>query len=233
MFLSHNGVCSRRNAMDKVQEGHVRVNGELVTEPSFTVDPFKDAVEVDGVLIQKKGYAYLLLNKPADIAVTKEDEHAERIVMELLPPEYAHLNPVGRLDKDTEGLLLLTNDGDVAYALTHPKFNVDKKYIVRIGGLLKPAEQKKLEQGVPIEGKVTAPAKIRVLSESDGRNEFEITIHEGRKRQVRLMLEAVGHRVMHLRRVAQGPLVLGGLPVGKWRPLTETEIKKLKDLRTE
>ncbi len=230
VFLSHNGVCSRRDAMTKVQEGHVRVNGDLVTEPSFPVDPFKDTVQVDGVTVQKKDYAYILLNKPVGYVTTTEDEHAGKTVMELLPAEYQHLNPVGRLDKDTEGLLLLTNDGDVAYALTHPKFDVEKTYFVMINGVLSAEQSQRLENGVMVEGKLTAPAKIRDLKTIGSTSDFEMTIHEGRKRQIRLMLEAVGHKVEYLMRISQGPLELRRLKVGQWRKLTSEEITGIKSL---
>ncbi len=214
--------------MEKIQAGHVQVNGSLVTEPSWEVDPFKDTVEVEGRLIAKKEYISILLNKPAGTITTTEDEHADKTVMDLLPEEFQHLKPVGRLDKDTEGLLLLTNDGDLAYRLTHPKFLVDKTYIVLIDGVLSPEQQKRLEKGIPIEDRTTAPAKVKILRCAKHQTDFEITIHEGRKRQIRLMLEALGHKVEYLKRIRQGALSLGNLPAGKWRRLLPAEIERIK-----
>jgi len=138
------------------------------------------------------------------------------------------LAPVGRLDKDTEGVLLLTNDGDVAYKLTHPKFNIDKTYQVKILGRLSGRNKKNLRYGVIIEGKKTAPAKIDDVKIQQDQSEFFMTIHEGRKRQIRLMLDCVGHKVIFLKRVSQGPLMLGSLKVGQWRPLSKKEIDQLK-----
>ncbi len=230
LFLSHNGVCSRRDAMSLIQEGRAKVNGELVWEPSTFVNPHEDTIEVDGVAVEKKQYVYLLMNKPAGYVTTTEDEHAPRTVMELLPPEYQHLNPVGRLDEDTEGLLLFTNDGDVAYKLTHPKFNVDKIYFVTLDGVLQPKEQRSLEEGILLDGKITVPAKVRAVKTLAGRSEFELTIHEGRKRQIRLMAESLGHKVLSLKRIVQGPLRLVGLKAGSYRTLTSQEVEALKKL---
>jgi 23S rRNA pseudouridine2605 synthase len=228
VFLSHNGIASRRDAMELVKAGRVSVNGQIVKEPSTPVDPDKDKVIFDGKLVEAKQFSYILLNKPAGFVTTKEDAHAEKTVMDLLPREYQHVVPVGRLDRDSEGLLLLTNDGDLGFRLTHPKFDVDKTYLIWIGGQLAPEKKRRLEQGVVIEGGKTAPCRISDLKETVEQSEFLMTIHEGRKRQVRLMMKAVGCSVRYLKRVAQGPLKLNDLPTGKWRELTPEEIKKLK-----
>lgn len=228
VFLSHNGVCSRREAMRVIQDGRVTLNGVLNKEPSTPVDPRKDQVTVDGRKIEVKGFDYIMLNKPAGFVTTKEDAHAERTVMDLLPESLKHLVPVGRLDKDTEGLLLLTNDGDLTFRMTHPQFTVDKKYLVRIGGSLVAEKKYKLQEGVMIEGRKTAPAQILDVKEIDGQTEFFFVIREGRKRQVRLMMKAVGCSVRYLRRTAQGPLELGALALGKWRPLSPSEIALIK-----
>ena len=228
VFLSHNGVSSRRGAMDLIQGGRVSVNGQIVKEPSTPIDPDKDKITFDGKLVEAKRFSYILLNKPPEYVTTKSDSHAEKTVMELLPAQYQHLVPVGRLDKDSEGLLLLTNDGDLAFRLTHPKFDVGKTYLVFIGGKLAAEKKRRLEAGVVIEGHKTAPCKIHDVKEFVEQSEFLITIHEGRKRQVRLMLKAVGSSVRYLKRVAQGPLKLNDLPTGKWRELTPEEIKQLK-----
>ena len=230
VFLSRNGVCSRRQAMDIIKEGHVKFNGRICREPSVPVDPGRDHVFVDGKRVQGKRYDYILLNKPAGYTTTKSDRHAEKTVLDLLPRKFQHLSPVGRLDRDTEGLLLLTNDGDAAYQLTHPKFNVDKTYFVRVSGVLEIDKRKKVEGGVVIDGKRTAPAKIRNVKPLKNVTELMITIHEGRKRQVRFMFVKVGHRVVYLKRLIQGPLVLGGLKRGQWRLLDRQEIGKLKKI---
>ncbi len=229
VFLSHNGVCSRREAMVVIQSGRVAVNGVCVKEPSTPVDPKKDKVTVDDKLVEAKHFEYVMLNKPAGYVTTKEDEHAERTVMDLLPANLQHVVPVGRLDKDTEGLLLLTNDGDLTFKLTHPKFDVDKTYMVRIGGPLIAEKKRRVEQGVMVDGQMTFPARISGIRTMKEETEFLMTIHEGRKRQVRLMMRAVGCAVLYLKRVSHGPLNLGELPIGKWRALTTEEIKLLKD----
>jgi len=227
VFLSRNGVCSRRRAFDMVRDGRVKLNGEVCLEPSTPVDPQKDRIEVEGKVIRGKAYDYILLNKPSGYTTTKADRFAQKTVLELLPENLRHVVPVGRLDRETEGLLLLTNDGDAAYRLTHPKFNVDKTYFVRIAGRLEAGAKKRIEQGLHIDGKKTFPARIgNVAPHKDGA-ELTITIHEGRKRQIRLMFAKVGCRVVYLKRTAQGPLALGNLKSGQWRELTRAEIDQL------
>lgn len=228
VFLSHNGVCSRRDAMRFIQDGRVALNGVIQKEPSTPVHPQKDRIEVDGRHIVAKNFEYVMLNKPAGFVTTKEDAHAQRTVMDLLPKELKHLVPVGRLDKDTEGLLILTNDGDLTFRLTHPQFVVDKTYLVRIGGTLLLEKKMRLERGVLIEGGQTQPAKISDIREKDGQTEFLMVIYEGRKRQVRLMMKSVGCSVRYLKRLAQGPLQLGNLALGQWRMLTSAEVAALK-----
>lgn len=230
VFLSRNGVCSRRKAFELVQSGAVTVNGQVVCEPSTPVDPHKDAICVRGQRVETQKYAYILFNKPAGCVTTKTDRFKEKTVYDYLPKEYHHLLPVGRLDKNTEGLLIFTNDGDLAYALTHPKFNVDKTYYVHVRGRLDRDKTERLENGVMVEGKRTAPASVRKVKVFKDRTEFYITIHEGRKRQVRLMSEAVGHQVIYLCRVEQGPIKLGTLKAGAIRPLTTDEISSLRSL---
>ncbi|MGE0267973.1 MAG: pseudouridine synthase [Candidatus Omnitrophota bacterium] len=228
VFLSHNGVSSRRKAMEIVQSGRVRVNGHVVREPSTPVDPARDHVTVDGHGVADKHFEYIMLNKPAGYVTTKEERPTAENVFKLLPEKYRHLVTIGRLDKNTEGLLIFTNDGDTVYKLTHPKFDVDKTYQVRVMGELNAKEKSALMSGVVIEGKKTAPARIARVTVKDSLTEFLITIHEGRKRQIRLMCDKVGHKVVYLKRLTQGPIRLGGLPSGGWRSLTQTEINQLK-----
>jgi len=230
VFLSHNGVCSRREAMDVVKSGRVSLNGQVAREPSTPVDPVKDKISVDGKAVGKKSYQYVLLNKPAGYVTTTEDPHAERKVLDLLPEELKHLVPVGRLDKDTEGLLLLTNDGNLAFQLSHPKFNIDKTYFVRVRGKLSIEKIHTLEKGIVIDDKKTAPCRIEEVKLLSDKSEFLMTIHEGRKRQIRVMLGRVGYPVLYLQRLRQGSLTLGDLKTGKWRMLNEQEINQLKKI---
>lgn len=227
VFLSRNGVCSRRQAMDIIKAGRVRYNGQICREPSTSVDPGKDHVFVDGKRVQGKQYEYILLNKPSGYTTTKSDRHAQKTILNLLPRKYHHLSPAGRLDKETEGLLLLTNDGDVAYKLTHPKFNIDKTYFVRIRGRLLPDEKNRLEKGIVIEGKKTAPGRIKNVKTYKDKTELMMVIHEGRKRQVRMMFATTGHTVIYLKRLDQGPLSLGALKKGSWRLLSRREVDRI------
>ena len=231
VFLSHNGVCSRRQAMDIIKAGRVAVNGQEEREPSRPIDPSKDKVSVDGKDILFQNYQYILLNKPKGYVCTKAEFKGERSILELLPAELRYLSPVGRLDKDTEGLLLLTNDGDLAFRLTHPKFNVDKTYVVRVTGKLKEEDKVKLERGIVVEDRKTAPAKIESVKFLTNQSEFLMTIHEGRKRQIRIMLGTLKYPVVYLKRISQGPLVLGDLAPGTWRVLTLDEINGFKKLK--
>jgi pseudouridine synthase len=228
VFLSRNGVCSRRRALEMVKEGRVTLNGQVCREPSTPVEPGRDHVSVEGKKIKGQAYDYILLNKPAGYITTKSDRFADKTVLDLLPAKFKHLAPVGRLDRDTEGLLLLTNDGDAAYQLTHPKFNLDKVYFVCSSGRLALEHKKKLEGGVVLDGRKTAPAVIKNVRLLKDRTEFTMTVHEGRKRQIRRMLAAVGYKVVFLKRLAQGPLTLGILQTGAWRTLNQKEIGTLK-----
>ena len=230
VFLSRNGVCSRRQAMDIIKEGHVKYNGQICREPSTMVDSGKDHVFVDGKRVKGKRYDYILLNKPVGYTTTKSDRHAEKTVLDLLPRKFHHLSPAGRLDRDTEGLLLLTNDGDTAYCLTHPKFNIEKTYFVRIRGRLLPDKKSRLERGIVIGGKRTAPAKIKNVRALKDNTELKMIIHEGRKRQIRVMFAKEGYKVIYLKRLMQGPLVLGASKKGAWRLLNRQEIESVRSI---
>jgi len=237
VYLSHNGVCSRRDAMDIIQAGRVRVNGRIVKEPSTPVEGTEE-ITVDAQKIGVKEYTCVMLNKPAGYTTTKDDMHADKTVMDLLPSTMRHLAPVGRLDRDSEGLLLLTNDGDLAFHLTHPKFHADKTYLVRVKGELTKAKQAKMEGGVVIDGssssrtlavaRKTAPCRIMEVKYNGTDTEFKITLNEGRKRQIRMMAKSVGHYVTYLCRLSMGKLQLGDLPKGQWRILTKQEAGLLK-----
>jgi len=228
VFLSRSGYCSRRKAMDLIFRGRVSVNGKIVREPSLLVAGGQDRVVADGKEIGISRKQYILLNKPKGHVTTKADPFAAKTVMDLLPENLRGLNPVGRLDKDTEGLLLLTNDGELAHQLTHPKHTVDKTYHVKVKGALSIVHRKKLEQGITLEGRKTAPARIGRIRQGDNETELALTIHEGRKRQIRRMMEHLGCPVVSLKRLSLGPLSLGNLKPGCFRPLTPKEIDALR-----
>ncbi|MBU0467865.1 MAG: rRNA pseudouridine synthase [Candidatus Omnitrophica bacterium] len=228
VFLSRNGVSSRRGALDLIKKGNVSLNGEVVFEPSTEVDEKCAGVSVNGERIKPRKFVYILLNKPKGYMTTKEDRFADKTVLDLLPKNLNHLAPVGRLDKDTEGLLLLTNDGDVAYKLTHPKFNIDKTYYVTLRERLEHQKRIKVENGVYLDGVKTLPAKIKIIKLLRDRTELTITIHEGKKRQVRRMFANVKTKVLYLKRLVQGPLKLGTLKVGCARELNAKEINSIR-----
>ena len=206
--------------------GRITVNGEVVSLLGTRVDPACDVVAVDGVLITQPAKRTLLLHKPTGYITTRSDPRARDTVMSLVPA-VPGLHPIGRLDKDTTGLLLLTNDGDLTYALTHPKHHVDKTYRARVRGIPTPRELAQLRRGILLEDGLTAPAQVHVITRETDDAWVEITIHEGRKRQVRYMFAAVGHPVLALARVSLGPLQLGDLPQGAWRDLTAEELQRL------
>ena len=226
--LAHAGVASRRASEALVAEGRVTVDGAVITDPARDVSG-EETIAVDGELVRAPGARVVYaLHKPPGVVSTAHDTHGRRTVVDLLPTEQ-RLYPVGRLDADSTGLILLTNDGDLAYALTHPRFEVPRTYRARVDG--RPSERalRALREGVELDDGRTAPAHVRLL----GPQELELTIHEGRKRQVRRMCEAVGHRVVDLRRVAFGPLRLGDLSAGRHRRLTAAEVQRLRDAARE
>ncbi len=227
LFLSRNGVCSRREALKIIQAGKVSVNGRIVQEPSAQVGA-DDNVCVSGKKVAPKRYVYILLNKPRGYVTTLHDPHAQKTVMDLLPRQYRFLKPVGRLDKNTEGLLLFTNDGALANKLTHPSFKIDKTYFAKVKGALSPRAIYQIQKGIVLDGQRTAPAQVRIKRRGQAFTVLYLTIQEGRKRQIRRMFDSVQHPVISLQRLRQGPLQLGKLKRGRWRPLTEREIQKLK-----
>ena len=225
------GVASRRKSEELIFEGRVTVNGKTVEEPGLQIDPEKDEVRVGKKRIstpEKK--VYIMLNKPVGCVSTCEDDRGRMTVLDCIKGVDARIYPVGRLDFTTEGMLLLTNDGELAYRLTHPKNEVNKRYLVIINSALSPEEVKKLERGVFIEGGKTAPAKIKVLKTQPDRTELTIIIHEGRNRQVRRMFDAIEKEVVFLKRISIGDLNLGELKKGEYRFLTDDEITYLKQL---
>ena len=222
-YLSRCGVCSRRKAEELVREGKVKVNGKIEVEPYFRVFPDKDKVEVDGESVSVKDKVYLLFHKPAGVTTTKKDKFAAKTVFDFLPRKLKHLHSVGRLDKDTSGLLILTNDGEVTYRLTHPKFRVGKTYNVFLDKSVKKSDISVLSKGVVLDGKKTSPCKIRISSP----RKVDMVIYEGRKRQVRRMFSSLGYRVTRLFRTGEGFLKLSDLQEGRFRFLFKSEVNKL------
>ena len=224
--LAQRGYGSRRLSEELIAAGRVRVNGQ-VARLGWRVLVDHDRVEVDGHPVSvKPGLVHYLLNKPAGVVTTSKDTHGRPTVMELVPAE-PRVFPVGRLDADTEGLLLLTNDGELAHRLTHPSFGVDKEYLAQVARSLNPGALRRLREGVELEDGRTAPAE----ASQPAPGLVRITIHEGRNRQVRRMLDAVGHPVERLVRVRIGPISDRRLPPGQWRPLTPDERRALEATR--
>lgn len=230
-YLAMCGVASRRTAEKLIAEGHVTVNGVKVTEMGTQVEEADCKVAVDGKPVHMENEKhYILYHKPAGEVTTVSDEKGRDTVLDKFRDYPVRLYPVGRLDYDSEGLLLLTNDGELTEHLLHPSHEVEKEYLVRVSNDLTPEECRTMAAGVVIDGRKTAPAHVRIYKKEAFCTVALITIHEGRNRQVRKMVEAVGHQVVMLRRVRFGPINLGDLPRGKWRMLTTDEIAKLRAL---
>jgi pseudouridine synthase len=215
-YLARAGVASRRGADTLIREGRVRVNG--VEGELNTVVQKHDVVEVDGSRVERQPLAYVLLNKPPGVVTTASDPHGRRTVVDLVPST-PRVVPVGRLDADTTGALLLTNDGDLAHRLAHPRYGVPKVYEADVVGTPSPDALALLQNGIELDDGFTAPAHVRVLSRDPRSSRIELTLHEGRKHQVKRMCEAVGHPVRGLHRVRYAGLDLGSLAPGEWREL--------------
>lgn len=227
-FMAECGVASRRACDEMILEGRVKVNGKKIDTPGLEINEFNDAVTLDGrriTLVSKK--YYIMLHKPKGYVTTVKDDKGRKMVMELIKIR-SRLYPVGRLDYDTEGLLLLTNDGQLAYALTHPSHEVPKTYIAKIKGKISDTEVRQLRKGVEIDGKMTLPAVVKIIETDDEFSRVEVTIKEGRNHQIKKMFEVVGKEVVFLKRTAIGPLKLGGLGRGEYKNLTSKEIEILK-----
>lgn len=223
------GLASRRAAEKMIADGRVKVNGETITAAGTTINPRQDHVQVDNVPVQqKKEKKYILLFKPKGTITTVHDPFGRKTVMELLP--YDDIFPVGRLDQDTEGLLLLTDDGELAYRLTHPRFKVRKKYHVLVKGIPAPEKLKLLREGIKLEEGSLSPAEVKIVTRNVDRCIMEIIIHEGKKRQIKRMCFAIGHPVISLKRVGFAFLTLNGLRLGAYRHLKQEEVKRLKHL---
>lgn len=228
--LAGAGVGSRRKVANVIKQERVAVNGQVVTDFSYLLNAAKDRISIDGQLVnlKPKKIVTLMLHKPKGIISTVSDERGRGKVIDLLPEKYRNLRlyPVGRLDKESTGLLLLTNDGELAYQLTHPKFEHEKEYLVCTEGSLSPEEKRKMERGLKLEDVTTHPTKVREVKSAELFN-YSITIHEGRKREVRRMFDRLGHRVLALKRTRMGNLKLGNLPEGRTRQLSAQEVRTL------
>lgn len=226
--IAASGICSRRAAEVLISEGRVAVNGTVVTAMGVMVEP-DDVIEVDGEPIGIAKTYTLIMNKPVGVVTTLSDPQGRPTVKRYLPDLGVQVKPVGRLDKESEGLLIFTNDGDLANRLTHPRHKVDKEYEVVVNGIPDPKSLERLRKGVPVEGRMTAPAEVVKIGQSDSPNaKLKIILHEGRKRQIREMCEFIGHPVISLRRVRIGPIVLRKLPRGACRMLSQVELNELR-----
>ena len=230
-FLSQAGVASRRDADRMIAEGRIGVNNEVVQELGTKIDDDKDVITVDGQRIKPQAQCqYLIVNKPRGYLVTLNDPMARPTILDLVPKLKSRVYPVGRLDFDSEGLLLLTNDGELAHRLMHPSYGIKKVYLVTVQHVPERSRLRMLEKGIRIDGKKTSPAKVRLLRSGSKRSLIRIELTEGRKREVRRMFAAIGHPVQDLKRIQFAGISLKNLKPGRWRYLTPDEILKLKKL---
>lgn len=226
-FLADSGVASRRASERLIAAGSVTVNGNTVTELGSKVDPDHDQVSVEGRPIRARKKLYVALNKPPGFLCSRTDPEERRVVGELLPREWSQLYTVGRLDRDSEGLVFLTNDGDFCLKLTHPRYGVRKRYIAVVEGRLESSQISRFTEGVEHEGEVLKAERVRLIDSNNSHSVVELELAQGKNREVRRLFEVLGHEVVQLRRVQIGPIKLGELPVGKWRVLTPSEIRSL------
>lgn len=228
-YLARCGVASRRKAEELVLSGKVKVNGSVIKE-IILIDPEKDTVEVEGKKVKpEERRVYIMLNKPTGVITSAKDQFGRRTVLDLVNVK-ERIFPVGRLDYDTSGLIILTNDGEVANKLMHPSKEVSKVYVAEVLGVPTKEEMDKFKRGLKIEDYVTAPADIKILKNLGRTSVIEVIIHEGRNRQVRKMCDAIGHKVIKLKRIKIGEIELGNLKEGEWRYLNQNEIEYLKSL---
>jgi 23S rRNA pseudouridine2605 synthase len=233
-LIASTGLSSRRKAEMLIASGRVSVNGKIVTELGTKVDPGRDHVKVDGKhLTSSQPFVYLMLNKPKNVMSTLDDPGGRTTVKDFLRGVSVRVFPVGRLDFDSEGLMLLTNNGELAQALLHPRYHVPKTYLIKVKGVLKDEDIAHLERGIRLEDGMTSPAHVKKVRKVEANSWLEITIREGRKHQVKRMLDAVGHPVLKLLRIRMGPLSLGGLEPGEFRFLTDRESNALRALIDE
>jgi 23S rRNA pseudouridine2605 synthase len=229
--LAEAGVASRRASEILIDEGRVEVNGELVVEQGRRVDPFTDVIRVDGSRVPPpQRHSYVVVNKPRGVVSTMDDPEGRPSLSDLLPQRSVRLYHVGRLDADTEGLLLLTNDGEFAHRMAHPSYEVPKTYVATVEGIVEPRTLRRLQRGVRLDDGPVRPDNVKIVSKAASRTMLKVVLHEGRNRIVRRMFDAVGHPVTRLSRIAVGPVRLGALGVGQSRNLTTEELGALLDL---
>lgn len=232
-IISRAGAASRREAERMILAGRVQLNGQVVTELGVQAEAGQDEIAIDGQVLQLAvPRLYFLLNKPQGYISAVKDDRGRKTVVELLPEVKEYIYPVGRLDYDTEGLLILTNDGEMMNGLLHPSYEIDKTYIAQVQGVVKQGQLQKLAEGILLEDGMTAPAQVKLLKQAKDNSSclVQLTIHEGRNRQVRRMLQAVGHKVLKLRRVGFAGLDLQGVAPGSYRELKPEEVAALKKL---
>ncbi len=230
-YLALCGVASRRTSEKLIADGHVMVNGKKVTEMGIQIDESHDRVAVDGKTVHLETEKhYLAYNKPIGEVTTASDPEGRDTVMDKFRDYPVRLYPVGRLDFDSEGLILLTNDGDMMQHLLHPSHEVPKKYLCKVSNKVTEEELRQLRQGVDLDGRLTSPANVRLVRYEAFDTIVLVTIHEGRNHQVRRMFEAIGHQVVQLKRIGFGPILLEDLPRGTWRRLSPAEVRALKEL---
>lgn len=230
-YLAESGIASRRKSEQLIVNGKVKVNGNIVTELGTKIDDTEDIVFCNGKkVIKNNRFVYIMLNKPEGCVTTAEDQFDRKTIMDYVKDINIRLYPVGRLDYNTSGLLILTNDGDLAYKLTHPKHNVKKIYMAKIYGLPTSEEIKKFEKGIYIDNNKTSPSKIEIIKNDGKYTNVKIEISEGRNRQIRKMCEEINHPVKKLKRIATGQLSLGDLKIAQYRHLTKDEVYYLKNI---
>ena len=229
VIIADFGIASRRAAESLIERGAVRVNGEIVTTLGTKADPDLDQIEVAGRLLNQRSiHRYFIFHKPLGVTTTLRDPHAKKTVADYFEDIPERLFPAGRLDQDSTGLLLMTNDGNLVHKLTHPSFGIEKHYRVTINRVVAPEDIRKLEQGIDLGGEQTAPCRVEINSQKKARTELSIVLHEGKKRQIRRMIDRIGGRVIGLHRYQYGPLALGDLKSGKRKELTLREVEQLK-----
>lgn len=225
--IAKTGICSRRKADEFILEGRVRVNGIPVNDFNKNIDPERDTLCIDGKELSIRANVYVLMNKPPGVVTTRADQHSRKTVLDLLPEKLQHLRPVGRLDMYSEGLLLLTNDGSLTQKVTHPVHHMVKIYLVEVKGEIKDQHLRQLSSGVHLEDGITRAAKVKLCLRNKTYSEFEITLKEGRNRQIRRMCDHLGYTVVRLQRLGIGRLQLGQMASGTWRYLTDAEVRLL------